>query len=123
VIDSIVKYIIGIVKLRGASDNTQIGNISDRLKVTLAATAGTCTEVSIPLANTEVSHNLGEVKRFTLKLRGQGTLRVSYASGGDYITIPRGASYSEFNIDTASSFTLYFQSSIASETLELVTWT
>lgn len=121
-IDTLVKYIIGIVKLRGASDNTQIGNLSDRLKVTLAATTGTCTAVSIPLANTEVSYNVGAVKRFTLKLRGKGTLKVSYTSGGAYLTVPMGASYSEFNIDTASSFTLYFQSSIASETLELVTW-
>lgn len=121
-IDTLVKYIIGIVKLRGASDNTQIGNLSDRLKVTLAATTGACTAVSIPLANTEVSYNVGAVKRFTLKLRGKGILKVSYTSGGAYLTVPMGASYSEFNIDTSSSFTLYFQSSIASETLELVTW-
>lgn len=32
-IDSIVKVFRGIAKLRGASDNTLIGNISDRLKV------------------------------------------------------------------------------------------
>jgi hypothetical protein len=121
-INSIVKYIIGIVRLRGATDNTQIGNLSDHLKVTLAATTGLCTSVPIPLANTEVSHNLGAIKRFTLKLRGSGVLKVAYASGGDYITVPGGGIYSEFNIDTSSSFTLYFQSSIVNETLEIVTW-
>jgi hypothetical protein len=34
IIDSIFKVVTGIIKLRGATDNTLIGNVGDRLKVT-----------------------------------------------------------------------------------------
>jgi hypothetical protein len=41
VIDSIFKFIIGIIKIRGNTDGTLIGNISDRLKVDVAGMSTT----------------------------------------------------------------------------------
>lgn len=38
-IESVFKYITGIVKLRGATDNTQIGNSADSLKVITTSSA------------------------------------------------------------------------------------
>lgn len=89
-IDSIVKIVRGIIKLRGASDNTLIGNTGDRLKVD----PGTITAVLSPntnapfnarikkiiasnqtiFSNTEISQDLNLV---SLIAGGRGPFQVS----------------------------------------------
>lgn len=83
------------------------------------ATVGTKT---LTLANTEYSISIpaGAI-RFELKERtGASLIRVYYASGGDYITIPYGASYSESDIK--GPITIYLQSSDAGAVVEYKYW-
>lgn len=62
-IDSVFKYITGIVKLRGGTDNTIIGNTSDSLKVTITSIpsgaltdrSGTATAASTTLMSANTS--------------------------------------------------------------------
>ena len=81
--------------------------------------------VSLPTANTEVSHALPTgTKRFLIKLRDKGILKVAYASGTSgtvYLTIPSGAFYSENRIGVATT-TIYMQSPSASQTAEISSW-
>jgi hypothetical protein len=83
--------------------------------------------VSIPSANTEVSYPLPtSTTRFLLKLRdGTADLKFSYISGNSgtlYFTVPRGNYISVSQIDTSASVTLYFQSPVAGQVAEIMTW-
>ena len=91
------------------------------VEASTSATA-TITNTAMPTAGAEVAVIVGTVKRFSAKLRGLGTLKIAATSGGPYITVPAGSSYSEESLATASSFTLYFTSSLAGETLEIIKW-
>lgn len=53
-INSVLKVINGIIKIRGATDGTLIGNISDALKVTHAPTV-TATLTSVSASTSSVS--------------------------------------------------------------------
>lgn len=81
--------------------------------------------VSIPTANTEVSHALPTgTKRFLIKLRDSATLKIAYSSGTSgtvFVTIPQSCFYSEERIGAAST-TIYMQSPTASQTAEIVSW-
>lgn len=84
--------------------------------------------VSIPLANTEVSYMLpAETKRFYLSLRDAGAdLKLAYVlgdSGTTYITIHRGNWYSEDLLSLSGTLTLYFQATAAGQTAEILYWT
>ena len=81
--------------------------------------------VSIPLADTEVSHALPTgTKRFLLKLRGVAILKLAYSSGNSgttFITLYGRTFYREERIGSATT-TLYMQSPTASQTVEIVSW-
>lgn len=81
--------------------------------------------VSIPLADTEVSHVLPTgTKRFLIKLRDAAIMKLSYAvgtSGTVFLTIPKNCFYSEERIG-AGTTTLYLQSPTASQTVEISSW-
>jgi hypothetical protein len=79
---------------------------------------------NIPMPNTEYNYTLpANTKRFLIKCRNNGILKLSYVSGQSgtlYLTIPAGSSYREEGI--SSALTLFFQSSKGSEVLEIVSW-
>lgn len=78
------------------------------------------------LANTEYSQVLSDgVKKLIVRTRGNGSLQVCFESGNsnvEFITIPCGATYSEDNLNL-SGVTLYFQTNVASEIVEILEWT
>lgn len=90
------------------------------------ATTPAIINVTIPLANTEVTIPLpAGCRKFTIKLRGNADLKLSYAaglSGTTFVTIPRGTIYSEQDFILAAG-SLYVQSPVASQVVELITWT
>ena len=75
-------------------------------------------------ANTEFSQLLSDsTKRFTIKVRDAAKLQIAYLpgeSGTNFLTIPRGAVYTEDNM--SFSGTLYFQADKAGVTVEIVQW-
>lgn len=92
----------------------------------LSVTNPTIVNVPLALANTEYSYTLPiSSKRFLIRLREIGTLKLAYAvgtSGTTFLTIPGGVAYSEDAIADSANVTLYFQSSIAGSTAEIVSW-
>lgn len=81
--------------------------------------------VSIPLANTEVTHALPTgTKRFFIKLRDRAILKIAYAvgtSGTTFSTIKPRSWYAEERIG-AGTTTLYMQSPTAGQTAEITSW-
>lgn len=80
--------------------------------------------VSVPTADTEVSQLLSSnTKQFTIKVRGNSTLRLAFASGEsdtNYITVTSGASYTADALNFSG--TLYFQTNKASQIVEILEW-
>lgn len=80
--------------------------------------------VSVPLASTEVSQALSaNVKRFTIRVRGNSKIQLSFISGQsgtNYITIPKGCTYTEDQLNFTG--TLYFQTSNGSQVVEILEW-
>jgi len=91
------------------------------------ATAPVITNLSIPLANTEVAHVLSSgLKKITVRIRG-GTSRAKIAfvateSATKYITIERGAVFSEDGL-VLNGQTLYIQTTQAAQIAEILEWT
>lgn len=81
--------------------------------------------VSVPLANTEVSQALSvDTKKFMIRARGSTKMKLAFISGQsgtNYITIPAGCTFSEDSINFNG--TLYFQCNDASQTVEILEWT
>jgi len=88
-------------------------------------TTATIFNKAVPLANTEVSQVLPvDTKRFIMRARGNSELQFSFTaleSGSKFITIPRRANYEDPNF--YSSATVYFQTSLSSETVEIIAYT
>lgn len=88
-------------------------------------TAPTIQNFTISSANTEYSYTFPpSTKRFLVKLRDPGALKVAYTSGDTatlYVTIPPNCFYGEDELE-AISITLYFQSPVAGSIVELVSW-
>lgn len=88
-----------------------------------AASSQKITNLSLPMANTEVSHTLSaNLKQIIIKLRGIADLKFSFTateSGTKFITIPKGATLSLIELNFASE-TVYFQSPKASQTVEIL---
>jgi hypothetical protein len=87
----------------------------------------TIANVSIPLANTEVSYTLpANTKKFYIKLRdASAVLKLAYVmgdSGITYLTIPRSNWYGESEL-SVTGLTLYLQSSSPSQVAEVIIWT
>lgn len=81
--------------------------------------------LSVPLANTEVSQALPtNFKKLLVRCRGNARTQFSFTSGQsgtNYITIPMGSSYSADGLMVASG-TIYLQTSQASQTIEIIAW-
>ena len=86
----------------------------------------TITVVSMPLAATEYSYVLpANCRQFQVKTRSGAVAQIAYSSGQsgtNYITIPRFCFYAESDLKLVSSVTLYFQSPLASQELEILAW-
>lgn len=105
-----------------------IGSTSDlsNLAVSLdPSTTATITNLSLPTANTEVSHSLAaNVKMIDIKARGCSDIKISFTateSGTKYITIPKGTTFSVTALKLASA-TIYMQSPDAGVTAEILEW-
>lgn len=81
--------------------------------------------IDLSLADTEVLLPIpADCKKFTLRARVTGSLKLAYTmgqSGIAYFTVPSGCSYSEDFITTSNI--IYIQSPIESQVVELITWT
>jgi len=88
-------------------------------------TTATIFNVTLVSANTEFSQVLPpNIKGFEIKARGTSRLQLAYTvgdSGSNFITIDPGSSFSESYF--YASKTLYFQSTKAGETVEIITYT
>lgn len=84
-------------------------------------TTTTVQNIAVANANVEQSFVLpANVKKFLIRSRNKGTITLSYASGGDYLTVPAGSSY----VDNSfyQSQTIYFTTSKNADVVELVTY-
>lgn len=101
------------------------------LSAILAALGGTVTTVPtiynllMPLANTEYTQAISaNAVKLTIRARKLANVKIGFAVGESstkFVTIPAGASY-EINSIRVSSLTLYVQSDVAANTLEVVEW-
>lgn len=89
-------------------------------------TTPTIFNVTATLANTEYSQALpSDTKKLLLRCRGLSRIQFSFASGGtntNYITIRPGTVYSVEGLSLSSS-TIYFETSLAGQVVEILTWT
>jgi hypothetical protein len=87
------------------------------------ATSSRITNLSVPIAFTEVSHLLQtNVKQLIIRSRNLANLQIAFVStesGTKYLTIPPGCNLKLDNIEFSST-TLYIQSSTASTTVEIL---
>lgn len=87
----------------------------------------TIANVSVPVANTQVSYVLPtNTKQYMIKVRpvSAAVLQVAYVSGQtntNYITIPPKCFYSESEL-SLGGLTIYFESDLAGQTVEIVSW-
>ena len=86
----------------------------------------TITNVSAATAGIEYSHTLpAGTKRFILKSRQSGILRIAYSSGAtstNYITVSGGAIYSEEDLTLDVSKDIFFRSTKNSDVIEVLSW-
>lgn len=80
--------------------------------------------IILPSANTEYTQALPpDTKAFILKARGLAPMNLAYTSGDTgalYVSVPAGTTYEDIHFYASQS--LYFQSSTAGVTLELVAY-
>lgn len=78
------------------------------------------------LAATEYSYAFpAGTKKFLVQGRFLGSLQVSYLpgdSGVTYLGLARGVHYSETDLDPTTNHTIYIQSGIAGQVLEILSW-
>lgn len=90
----------------------------------LEAVTPTIYNVSVLLANTEVSQTLtNNTKSFLIRVRGASNLKLAFIlgdSGINYITVPAGANYYADGLNFSG--TLYFQTTKASQIVEILEW-
>lgn len=94
--------------------------------LTEGVTSPTVANVALPTANVEVPYALpSNTRRFEIKLRDNAPMKLAYVagtSGTTYVSLPAGGVYSEDGLSTVT-LTLYFQSTAAGSTAEIVSWT
>lgn len=87
-------------------------------------TATTIFNVNIISAGVEQSQALpANTKKFLIRSRNKGQLRLAYTSGGtnaSYLTIPKGSSYEDEEYYVAQ--TIYFQSTQPGDVIEIVAY-
>lgn len=120
------------------ADSVQIGDgkdilaINDDGSINVVTSGGstntpTIANVIITLANTEYSYAFPTgTKQFTIKDReGNAKTNIAYTSGNSgtlFETIGMGVKHEVNSLSTLVGFTVYFQSSKANRTLEIVSW-
>ena len=81
--------------------------------------------ISVPLANTEVSQALpANFKKILIRARGLTKTQFAFVatqSATNFIQIPSGASYSDSGL-LGPALTLYVQTSLAAQVVEVLTW-
>lgn len=91
-----------------------------------SSTTPLITNLSLPTANTEVSHSLSsDLKQLMFRARNASKLQFAFTateSGTKFITVLPGVVYFEKDLDLSGK-TLYVQANIASETVEILEWT
>lgn len=90
----------------------------------------TTVNVAMIAADTEYSYVLPTgTRKFELKLRDEGNAfklnlgKFPSLSGTTYITVPANTIYYQDGINTEKDTTLYFQSTVALQVMEIVVWT
>jgi hypothetical protein len=80
--------------------------------------------VSMPVSGDEYSQIIPSgTLRFTFRSRFGGTLQVYFETGSvDYIEVPSGSSFSEYDIKTVEGLTLYAISTKNNDVLEMLLW-
>jgi hypothetical protein len=99
------------------------GNIASNVKVLGQNTTVTIYNISVALANTEVSQALpSDCKGFIIKSRVKAKIQLAYTvgqSGTNYLTIEKTSSYNDTNF--YSSQTLYFQTDVV-DVIEIIAY-
>lgn len=89
-------------------------------------TTPTISNVLLTTANTEVSHALpASTKMFLMQNRGNGRIQLSYTSGQSgitFVTIWPGNIKWIDTINPSAVITIYMQSNLASQTVEIESW-
>jgi len=116
----------GDVKGLDGSGNTAIRVFGEITTTAGGAGANTIYNVSAATAGQEYSQALStNTKRFMIKTKANRTkLQISFVngeSGTKFITIPKGASYVETDLDL-TGVTIYFQANKDSQTIEITEW-
>jgi hypothetical protein len=86
----------------------------------------TITNTTLNMANEEYAIPLPTgSRRFTIRLRSAGTLKLSYttgASGTTYFTLFPGTTMTEESLAPSANYVLYVQSPQSGAVVELVSW-
>ena len=89
-------------------------------------TSNTIANETVAVANTEQSYAFPSgTRRFRLFNRGSGIIKFTFTateSGTKYVSLYPDTHYGWMEIDSATSFTVYFQSTIVNAVLEIDTW-
>jgi hypothetical protein len=89
-----------------------------------SSTNPTIVNVSAATANTEYSYTFpASTKKFIMRSREKGIMKISYTSGGSgvtYLTVTSGSFYFEEYILFGG--TIYFQTNKSSDTIEILSW-
>ncbi len=79
---------------------------------------------TIASANVEQSLVLpAQITGYMIRSRGNGTIKLSHTSGQSgvvYLTVPRSATHTDEH--SYQNLTLYFQSNVASDVIEVIAW-
>lgn len=95
--------------------------IASSIKELLVKTP-TILNTTLAVANTEYTITIPQTaKRVTLKSR-LGRLKVKYATGGTYVTIHNGTTYSEENLGLVTTLDIFIESTQTNDVIELIYW-
>lgn len=89
------------------------------------ATTPTIENLSVPLANTEVSYAFpAKTFKFTMKARGAAQIQFAFVasqSSTNFISLKAGAGIAEDDLDLNGTV-LYLQTNLPSQTIEILSW-
>ena len=104
-----------------------VGSSIAKTSISTQSTTETITNLSVPLAATEVSHTLAtNLKQVLIRSRlRKAELQIAFTateSGSKYVTIPKNGVFVADDLNLTGK-TLYLQSSLAANTIEILEWT
>lgn len=81
--------------------------------------------IFVPVSNIETAQTLNLfTKTFLIRARGQSTMKVAFVAGDsalNYLTIPRGCNLFQDLVNFSG--TIYFQTTLDNEVVEILEWT